>query len=63
MQIDIFITLHKTPVQMDQRPQHKTKHTYLIEEKVGNSLELIDTGDNFLKRTAMAQALTSRINK
>jgi hypothetical protein len=29
----------------------------LIEEKVGNSLEHIGTGDNFLNRIPMAQAL------
>jgi hypothetical protein len=31
----------------------------LIEEKVGNTLELIGTGDKFLSRTPMAQALRS----
>jgi hypothetical protein len=35
----------------------------LIEEKVGNSLELIGTGRNFLNRTPMAHALRSRIDK
>jgi hypothetical protein len=35
----------------------------LIEEKAGKSLELIGTGGKFLKRTAMAQALRSRIDK
>jgi hypothetical protein len=35
----------------------------LIEEKVGNSLEHVGTGDNFLKRTPMAQALRSTIDK
>jgi hypothetical protein len=29
----------------------------LIKEKVGNSLECIGTGDNFLYRTPVAQAL------
>jgi hypothetical protein len=29
----------------------------LIEKKLGNSLERIGTGDNFLNRTPMAQAL------
>jgi hypothetical protein len=29
----------------------------LIEQKERNSLEFIDTGDNFLNRTPMAQAL------
>ena len=31
----------------------------LIEQKVGNSLELIGTRDNFLNRTLVAQALRS----
>lgn len=35
----------------------------LIEEKVGKSFELIDTGRNFLNRTPMAHALKSRIDK
>jgi hypothetical protein len=35
----------------------------LIEEKVGKSLELIDTGGNFLNRTPMSHGLRSRIDK
>ena len=35
----------------------------LIEEKMGNSLELIGTGGNFLNRTPVAQALRSRTDK
>jgi hypothetical protein len=35
----------------------------LIEHKVENSLEHVDTADNFLYRTPMTQALRSRINK
>jgi hypothetical protein len=35
----------------------------LIEEKEGNTLECIGTGDNLLKRTLMAQALRSTTNK
>ena len=35
----------------------------LIEQKVGNSLEFIGIGDNFLNRTTKAQALRSRIYK
>jgi hypothetical protein len=35
----------------------------LMEEKVGNSLELIGTGGNFLNRTTMAQVLTSTLDK
>ena len=35
----------------------------LIEQKVGNIIERICIGDNFLKRIPMAQSLRSRINK
>jgi hypothetical protein len=35
----------------------------LIEEKVGKSLEDMGTGEKFLNRTAMAYAVTSRIDK
>jgi hypothetical protein len=35
----------------------------LIEEIVGNNLECITTGDNFLKRTPVTQALRSTIDK
>ena len=35
----------------------------VIVEKVGNNLESIDTGDNFLHRTPVAHALRSKIDK
>ena len=35
----------------------------LIEENMGNSLENIGTGSNFLNRTPMAQALRATIDK
>ena len=35
----------------------------LIEEKVGNSLKCIETGEIFLNRTSMAQTLRSTIDK
>jgi len=35
----------------------------LIEEKVGKSLEHMGTGENFLKKTPMALALRSRMDK
>ena len=35
----------------------------LTEEKVGNSLKRIGTGDNFLNRTPIVQILRSTINK
>jgi hypothetical protein len=35
----------------------------LIEEKVGNTLQCLDTGDKFLNRTPMVQTLRSAIDK
>jgi hypothetical protein len=48
---------------VDQGPPHKTIYTEYIEEKVGNSLEYIGTGEIFLNKTPMAQALRSTIDK
>lgn len=45
----ICITLPKTQVQIDQRAQCKIRN--LIEQKLGNSFELITTGDNFEQNT------------
>lgn len=39
----------QTQVQVDHIPQHKNRYI-LIEERVGNSLEQIDTDDDFLNR-------------
>jgi len=41
----------------------KTDTLKLIKEKVGESLEHIGPGENFLTRTPMAYTLRSRINK
>ena len=41
----------------------KTDTLILKEEKVENGLELIGTGDSFLNKTPMTQALTSTIDK
>jgi hypothetical protein len=48
---------------VDQRHPHKTRDTKFIEEKVGKSLENMDTGGKILNRTAMACAVKSRIDK
>jgi hypothetical protein len=50
----ILTTLPKTQVQLDQRPQHKTRYTECNDEKLGNSLEFIGTGNDFLSRTMIA---------
>lgn len=52
MNRSIFITQHKTQIQVDQRPQPDILN--LLEKKVEKSLECIGIGDNFLKRTPIA---------
>lgn len=46
---DILYLLHKTKVQMDQRPQYIILS--LISEKVWNGIEHIGRGHSFLNRT------------
>jgi hypothetical protein len=41
----------------------KTDTLKLIGQKLGNSLELIDTGDKFLKKTQIGQILRATIDK
>ena len=55
----LSIPMHKTQVQMDQRPQHKSRHT----EKVGSSLEHMGTGNHFLNITLAVQILRKTTNK
>ena len=47
---------------MDQGPQHKARYTE-SKRRVGNILELIGTGGNFLNRIPVTQVLRSRIDK
>ena len=59
----IFITLHKTEVQVNQRPHVKVDSLNLLEQKRWENLLSIGTGKNFLKRTPRAQVLKSTVNK
>jgi hypothetical protein len=52
-----------TQLQKEQRIQHKNRYTDSSEEKVGNSLELIAPGKDFLKRTLLTQAGRLTINE
>jgi hypothetical protein len=64
MQIGLYLTtLHKIQVKWMKDLNIKLHTLTLIEEKVGRALECIDTGDKFLNRTSVAQALRSTINK
>ena len=55
--------MHKAQVLVDQRPQHKSSYTDLIEDKMENSLEHIVPEDNFLNIIPIAQTLRLTINK
>ena len=59
----ISIPMHKSQVQVDQRPQHKSRYMNQIDEKVRNNFEHIGTGDNFLNRTPITWVLRLTINK
>jgi hypothetical protein len=59
----IFITLHKTQVQLIKNLHLKLDTINLIEEKMENRFECICTGDKFLNRTPRAQALRYAIDK
>jgi hypothetical protein len=48
---------------VDQGPKHKMDIFNLVEEKVESILEHIGTGNNFLDRIQMAQALRPTIDK
>ena len=48
---------------MDQKNPHKFRDTEITEEKVTKSLEDMGTREKFIKRTTMACALRSRIEK
>jgi hypothetical protein len=64
LQIDTYLsTCTKLKSRWIKDLNLKSDTLNLIEEKAGNSLEFMGTGDKFLNRTQMAQALRSRINK
>jgi hypothetical protein len=58
MQIDPFLSpCTKVNSIWIKKPHIKPETLKLIEEKVGKTLEDMDTGENFLNRRAMASAL------
>ena len=64
MKIDPFLspcTKHKCKLIKDLH--FKPGTLKLLDEKVGKTLEHVGTGENFLNKTPMAQALRSKINK
>ena len=64
MQIDPYLSLcTKLKSKWIKDLNVKPDTLNLIEQKMGNGLELLSTGDNFLNRTPVAQVLRPRINK
>jgi hypothetical protein len=64
MQIDTYLLLYtKFNSKWIKEFNLKADTLNLMDEKVRNSLELIDTGKDFLNRLSLAQALRSTINK
>jgi hypothetical protein len=59
----MLITLQKTQTQCIIDLYIKPDTLNLIEQKVGNSLELASTGNKFFNRTPVAQVLRTTINK
>ena len=47
----------KTQVLLDQKPEHKPDTQILMGQKVGNNLEFISIGEDFLSRIWLAQKL------
>jgi hypothetical protein len=48
---------------MDQDLSIRSKTLKLVQERAGNTLEVIGIGKDFLKRTPAAQQLTERMDK
>ena len=64
MQIDLFLSsFTKLKSEWIKDLHIKPDVLNLIEDKVGKSLEHMGTGETFLNRAPMAQALRSTINK
>lgn len=63
VQIDSYLPLYKTQLQMDQKLQKRSDTLNVIEEKVGTILEHSGTREDFLNRVPVAQALKPTFNK
>jgi hypothetical protein len=63
MNRSILISLYKLRSKWIKKLHIKPETLKLIEEKMGESLKDMGTGEKFLNITAMAWAVRSRINK
>ena len=63
MQIDLYLSSYTKQVQLDQRPQHISRYTKYPRREIRKQVQHIGTGNNFLNRTPMPQALRPRIDK
>jgi hypothetical protein len=48
---------------MDQEPKYQTQNSDVVQERGGNTLEVIGIGKDFLNRTPVAQQLRERMDK
>ena len=58
-----LISLYKAQVLVDQNLHIKPDKLKLLDEKIRKTLEHIDTGENILNKTPLAQSLRLKINK
>ena len=64
MQIDPFLSpCSKVKSKWIKELHIKPQTLKLVEEKVGKSLKLMGTGENFLNRRPIAYALRSKVDK
>jgi hypothetical protein len=59
----MFETLYKYQLKVDWGPYMRSEILKLVQERVGNTLELIGIGNDFLNRAQMAQQLRERTDK
>lgn len=59
----LFATLHKTQLQVNQRPQHKTRYTEFNRREIGKEPQTHGNGGKFLKQNIRAQTLRSRLDE
>jgi hypothetical protein len=55
------VTLYKYQLKVDLNIRFET--LMLVQERTGNTMELISIGSDFLNRTQMAQQLRKRVDK
>lgn len=58
----IYLTKHKNQLKTDLRPNLRPETIKLLEENVGETLQEINVGDDFFKKSHIAQATKAKLN-